>query len=87
MKLGWLKVRVFRRPSGDLRNATVTRKARRWAVSLQTEADVPEPEVRTRPEVGVDLGVASFATTSDGFRIHPSPDELLRISLQKKGEP
>ena len=36
-KVGWVKLRVSRRPSGDLRNATVTRKAGRWAVSLQTE--------------------------------------------------
>ena len=42
-KVGWVKVRVSRQIEGDLRNATVTRKAGRWAVSLQTEEDVPEP--------------------------------------------
>ena len=42
-KVGWVKVRVSRQIEGELRNATVTGKAGRWAVSLQTERDVPEP--------------------------------------------
>lgn len=83
-KVGWVKVRVSRQIEGALRNATVTRKAGRWAVSLQTEADVREPQVRTRPEVGVDLGVASFATTSDGVRIHPSPELVMAMKSAEK---
>ncbi|EQD24712.1 MAG: DNA (Cytosine-5-)-methyltransferase [Leptospirillum sp. Group IV 'UBA BS'] len=83
-KAGWVKVRVSRQIEGDLRNATVTRKAGRWAVSLQTEEDVPEPEVRTRPEVGVDLGVASFATTSSGVRIHPTPELVGAMKAAEK---
>ena len=62
----------------------MTRKAGRWAVSLQTEEDVPEPEVRTRPEVGVDLGVTSFATTSSGVRIHPTPDLVGAMKAAEK---
>ena len=76
-KVGWVKLRVSRQIEGDLRNATVTRKAGRWAVSLQTEADAPEPILRTSPEVGLDLGVVSFATLSDGTRLHPE-DPLVR---------
>ncbi|KGA93872.1 Mobile element protein [Leptospirillum ferriphilum] len=83
-KVGWVKVRVSRDIEGDLRNATVTRTAGRWAVSLQTEREIPEPEIRTRPEVGVDLGVAFFASTSDGFRIHPSPDLSMAMKAAKK---
>ncbi|MHB1728969.1 MAG: RNA-guided endonuclease InsQ/TnpB family protein [Leptospirillum sp.] len=53
-------------------------------VSLQTEEDVPEQEVRTRPEVGVDLGVASFATASSGFRIHPTPELVGAMKAAEK---
>ncbi|MHB1565051.1 MAG: RNA-guided endonuclease InsQ/TnpB family protein, partial [Leptospirillum sp.] len=53
-------------------------------VSLQTEEDVPEQEVRTRPEVGVDLGVTSFATASSGFRIHPTPELVGAMKAAKK---
>ena len=55
----------------------MTRKAGRWAVSIQTERDVPEPILRTSPEVGADLGVVSFATLSDATRLHPE-DPLVR---------
>ncbi len=82
-KVGWVKLRVSRRPSGDLRNATVTRKAGRWAVSLQTEREVREPESRTDSGIGLDLGVASFATLSDGTRIHPSPE---LVAVLKRAE-
>ena len=73
-KVGWVKVRVSRQVAGELRNATVTRKGGRWAVSLQTETKTPEPVASIGREIGLDLGVVSFATLSDGTRIHPAPD-------------
>ena len=84
-KVGWVQVRVSRPIVGDLRNATVTRKAGRWAVSLQTEADVPVPTERALSEIGLDLGVVSFARLSDGTRIHPKP-EIIRAmrTIEKK---
>jgi putative transposase len=81
--VGGVKVRVSRQIEGDLKNATVTRKAGRWAVSLQTEQEVPEPEPRTSSAIGLDLGVASFATLSDGTRIHPDPE---RAAAMKRAE-
>ncbi len=83
-KVGWVKVRLSRRPSGDPRNATVTRKAGRWAVSLQTEREIQEPEIRTGPEIGIDLGIVSFATTSEGERIHPSPELVMAMRAAEK---
>jgi len=83
-KVGWVKVRLSRRPSGDPRNATVTRKAGRWAVSLQTKREIQEPEIRTGPEIGIDLGIVSFATTSEGERIHPSPELVMAMRAAEK---
>ena len=37
-KVGWVKIRLSRQIAGEIRNATVTGKAGRWAVSLQTHA-------------------------------------------------
>ena len=82
-KVGWVKVRLSRQIAGEIKNATVTCKAGRWAVSIQTETDVPEPEMRTSPEIGLDLGVVSFATLSDGTRLHPDPAIL---SAMKRAE-
>ena len=83
-KVGWVKVRLSRQIMGDLRNATVTRKAGRWAVSLQTEREISEPVLLTSSEVGMDLGVVSFATTSSGTRIHPSPELVAVLKRAKK---
>ncbi len=83
-KVGWVKVRLSRQIMGDLRNATVTRKARRWAVSLQTEREISEPVLLTSSEVGMDLGVASFATLSDGTRLHPSPELVAALKRAEK---
>ncbi len=82
-KVGWVKVRLSRQIAGEIKNATVTCKAGRWAVSIQTETDVPEPEMRTSPEIGLDLGIVSFATRSDGTRLHPDPAIL---SAMKRAE-
>ena len=83
-KVGWVKVRLSRQIAGEIKNATVTRKAGRWAVSIQTETDVPEPEMRTSPEIGLDLGVVSFATLSDGTRLHPD-ERLVRAMKRAEG--
>ena len=83
-KVGWVKVRLSRPIAGEIKNATVTRKAGRWAVSIQTETEVPEPEMRTSPEIGLDLGVVSFATLSDGTRLHPD-ERLVRAMKRAEG--
>jgi IS605 OrfB family transposase len=47
-------------------SATVSEKGGRWFVSLQVEADVPEPEPAEKPVAGVDLGIKRMAQVSDG---------------------
>ncbi len=80
-KVGWVKIRLSRQITGEIRNATVTGKAGRWAVSIQTERKVQETTPRTSPEIGLDLGVVSFATLSDGTRLHP--DERLLRAMER----
>ena len=83
-KVGWVKVRVSRQIEGELRNATVTGKAGRWAVSLQTERDVPEPKAPAGAEIGLDLGVVSFARLSNGARLHPDEDLVRAMKRAEK---
>jgi putative transposase len=59
-------------------SATISREADRWFVSLTCVVERPDPEIREArsPEdiVGVDLGLASFITLSDGTKIEaPKP--------------
>ncbi|MBU1752156.1 MAG: transposase, partial [Chloroflexi bacterium] len=47
-------------------SATVSERAGRWFVSLQVELDLPDPIPAQGVPLGVDLGVQTLATCSDG---------------------
>ena len=47
-------------------NATVSERAGRWFVSVQVEMEIPDPEAKEKPIVGVDLGINRLAQVSDG---------------------
>jgi putative transposase len=64
-KLGWLRYRNSRKVLGEVRNVTVSMSAGKWFVSIQTEREV-EQSIPKGNAVGIDLGVARFATLSDG---------------------
>ncbi len=69
-KLGWMRLRLSRSVPGELRNATVSLHAGRWFVSIQTSREVTQP-VPSGDAVGIDMGIARFATFSDGSFIAP----------------
>jgi putative transposase len=50
-------------------SATVSERAGHWFVSVQVEKDIPDQKANYRPVVGVDLGILTMATFSDGTRI------------------
>ncbi len=58
-------------------SATVSEQAGRWFVSLQVEMDIPDAMASDKPGAGVDLGVKTLATVSDGTVI-PNPQALQR---------
>jgi putative transposase len=47
-------------------SATVSEKAGRWYVSVQVEEEHPEPSKATGEPLGIDLGIKTLATLSDG---------------------
>ncbi len=49
--------------------ATVSERALRWFVSVQVEMVMPDPAVTEKPIAGVDLGIKTLATVSDGMTI------------------
>jgi len=65
-KLGWLRYRNSRDVLGTVRNATVSRSGGKWFVSIQTEREVEQPIPEASSAVGIDMGIARFATLSDG---------------------
>ncbi len=69
-KLGWLRYRNSRDVLGDVKNATVSHSGGKWFVSIQTECEV-DPPLPNGAAVGIDMGIARFATLSDGSHIEP----------------
>lgn len=70
-KLGWLRYRNSRDLSAEVRNATVSCSGGKWFVSIQTAREVEIPVPTATSAVGIDMGVARFATLSDGTSLAP----------------
>jgi putative transposase len=94
-KVGWVKA-IFHRPiEGEMKNCTVSKtKSGKYFVSIQCELEVADPEPKPT-QVGIDLGLATFATLSTGEKIdkpkylHRSERRLKlrqrRLSHKRKG--
>ncbi len=70
-KLGWMRLRLSRPVLGTVKNVTVSLRAGRWFVSIQTEREVEPPVPQATSAIGIDMGIAHFATFSDGDFITP----------------
>jgi putative transposase len=70
-KLGWLRYRNSRAMLGVAKNITLSHSCGRWYASIQTERAVERPISSATRDVGIDLGIARFATLSDGSHVAP----------------
>ena len=70
-KLGWMRLRLSCPVLGTLKNATVSQRAGKWYVSIQTEREVEPPVPQATSAIGIDVGIARFATFSDGDFLAP----------------
>ena len=69
-KIGHVAIRYHRPlPDGKIKHLTIQRKASGWYANITVEIrDVPEVEVKTT--IGIDVGIESYLTTSDGDKVH-----------------
>jgi putative transposase len=68
--VGQVKVTAHRQVTGRVKTIQIRRGGKRWYVILSCD-DVPtNPLPGTGTQVGVDVGIASFATTSGGDHVH-----------------
>ena len=70
-KIGWCKFRKSRDVEGTIKNVTVSRTGEKWYVSIQVEKEISEPVHPSKTAIGIDMGIARFATMSDGAVIEP----------------
>jgi putative transposase len=82
-KLGEVKIRYHRPlPEGKVKTLTIQRKASGWYANIAIEvADVPKVEIAT--QIGIDVGLESFLTTSTGEKV-ANPRHLRRTELRLK---
>ena len=70
-KLGWVRYRNSRNMLGTAKNITVSSTSGKWLVSIQTEREIEQPLPTSTTAIGIDVGIARFATMSDGNFIAP----------------
>ena len=69
-KIGWVRYRNSRDIVGEIKNVTVSQKCGHYFVSIQTEFEYEIP-THKGGEIGIDMGVARFATLSNGEFFEP----------------
>jgi putative transposase len=70
-KLGVIRLKEKPAVEGHILSATVSRQADRWYVSVTVEQQIALPEPIQGTPLGIDLGITSFVTTSEGLKISP----------------
>jgi putative transposase len=68
-KMGWVKFNLYRPLKGKPLQVVIKRKARGWDVCIAVELGEAPEKVAIRTDVGIDLGLSSFATLSDGTKV------------------
>ncbi len=71
-KIGWVRFRGYREVEGTVKNVIVSEKCGKWYVSIQVEMDVKDPKHPSDTMIGIDVGIAKFATCSDGEIVQPA---------------
>ena len=84
-RLGVLRLKEESAVTGRILSATVSERASRWFVSLQVETSIVVPD-NQGPTVGVDLGIKTLATLSDG-RVFENPKSYRRkLQILKRAQ-
>lgn len=80
--VGEIKVKLHRPVEGRIKTVTVKRDAGRWYVCFSVEV-VPVAETALLRDIGIDLGLTSFAVLSDGTIIdNPRPYRRAQAKLR-----
>lgn len=68
-KIGGVKIKLHREIQGTIKTVTIKREADRWYAVFSCENVPANPLPKLDKEVGIDVGLESFATLSDGTQI------------------
>lgn len=85
--LGYVRLREFLRFSGKINGATVSRTADYWFISISVETNHQPMPCESQASVGVDLGIKTLATLSDGKTIannRPLKKKIFRLKRYQR---
>jgi len=80
-KIGNIKIVQHRAIEGMIKTCTIKKDIDQWYVTFSCEIDKPIIPVEIKTEIGIDVGLSSLITTSNGKQIEPP--EFLRESEDK----
>lgn len=85
-KIGYVGFFKSRDIVGTIKNTTITKKGSHWYVSIQTEFEQKEQlHPHVGKEIGLDMGVKNFVTTSEGHNILTrNPYRSFELKLKKE---
>jgi putative transposase len=86
-KLGWVKGTEELRFSGKIMSANIRRKANYWFIVISVETEIEPKTCENQTVVGVDLGIKTLATLSDGKIIeslNPLRRRLCKLKLLQR---
>jgi putative transposase len=87
-RLGIIRLKELTKVQGRILSATLSRQADRWFVSFTVEIEQESPSPVQGEPIGIDLGLTSFITTSEGEKVAPPKplnnklNKLKRLSRQ-----
>ena len=81
-KIQWVKMRECMRFEGEIVQATVTKTHGRWFVCLTVETGEEPPDKRDGETIGIDMGLKTLATYSDG-RVVENPKGAIECQYRK----
>ena len=78
-KIGWVRTFETLRFTGDILRVVIKKRGHRWfaSVLVETTETTAKPDLRGLPAVGIDVGINTLATVSDG-RVFENPRPLRR---------
>ncbi|MDP1817299.1 MAG: transposase, partial [Leadbetterella sp.] len=80
-KIGNLKIVLHREIEGKIKTCTIKKDIDRWYVTFSCEIDKPIISIEIKTETGIDVGLKSLLTFSNGQQIEPP--RFLRVSENK----
>ena len=83
-RIGWVKMREELRFAGDITTVVVSNDGIRWYVSIGVDTGTTPPPKRIGESVGIDMGVRTLATLSDGNVIENPKALTLALALLRR---